>query len=122
MNTENQVIRRGDIYYADLNPVIGSEQGGIRPCWFCKTMWATATAPPLLWRRLPAGRKIQPSHPCVGGRRGKWSLQGFHRAAGAGADHRPLPLREYMGALGQADMEAVDSALEISFGLDSEPS
>jgi mRNA interferase MazF len=25
------VVRRGDIYYADLRPVIGSEQGGIRP-------------------------------------------------------------------------------------------
>lgn len=24
-------IRRGDIYYADLNPVVGSEQGGVRP-------------------------------------------------------------------------------------------
>ena len=24
-------MRRGDIYYADLRPVIGSEQGGIRP-------------------------------------------------------------------------------------------
>ena len=34
--TENRsvkklVIRRGDIYYADLSPVVGSEQGGIRP-------------------------------------------------------------------------------------------
>ena len=26
-----QEISRGDIYYADLRPVIGSEQGGIRP-------------------------------------------------------------------------------------------
>lgn len=25
------VIKRGDIYYADLSPVVGSEQGGIRP-------------------------------------------------------------------------------------------
>ena len=25
------VIKRGDIFYADLNPVIGSEQGGVRP-------------------------------------------------------------------------------------------
>ena len=25
------VIRRGDIYYADLRPVVGSEQGGVRP-------------------------------------------------------------------------------------------
>ena len=24
-------VRRGDIYYADLSPVVGSEQGGIRP-------------------------------------------------------------------------------------------
>lgn len=26
-----QIVKRGDIYYADLSPVIGSEQGGIRP-------------------------------------------------------------------------------------------
>ena len=25
------LIKRGDIFYADLNPVVGSEQGGIRP-------------------------------------------------------------------------------------------
>ena len=25
------VVRRGDIYYADLRPVVGSEQGGVRP-------------------------------------------------------------------------------------------
>ncbi len=28
---KEQAMRRGDIYYADLRPVIGSEQGGIRP-------------------------------------------------------------------------------------------
>ncbi len=28
---ENIVIRRGDIFYADLSPVVGSEQGGVRP-------------------------------------------------------------------------------------------
>ena len=27
----NRQINRGDIYYADLTPTIGSEQGGIRP-------------------------------------------------------------------------------------------
>ena len=27
----NSVVKRGEIYYADLSPVIGSEQGGIRP-------------------------------------------------------------------------------------------
>ena len=28
---EREILRRGDIYYADLRPVVGSEQGGVRP-------------------------------------------------------------------------------------------
>ncbi|CCY04674.1 putative uncharacterized protein [Faecalibacterium sp. CAG:1138] len=28
---ENIVVKRGEIYYADLSPVVGSEQGGVRP-------------------------------------------------------------------------------------------
>lgn len=31
MEQEYMLIRRGDIFYADLRPVVGSEQGGIRP-------------------------------------------------------------------------------------------
>ena len=31
MSTLNSEIRRGDLYYADLSPVVGSEQGGVRP-------------------------------------------------------------------------------------------
>ncbi len=31
MNGEAVMIRRGEIYYADLSPVVGSEQGGVRP-------------------------------------------------------------------------------------------
>ena len=26
------MIKRGELYYADLSPVVGSEQGGLRPC------------------------------------------------------------------------------------------
>ena len=38
------VIRRGDIYYADLRPVVGSEQGGVRPVLIIQTIWETGTA------------------------------------------------------------------------------
>lgn len=31
MQEKEQVIKRGDMFYADLSPVVGSEQGGIRP-------------------------------------------------------------------------------------------
>lgn len=37
-------IKRGDIYYANLNPVIGSEQGGTRPVLIIQTMSAISIA------------------------------------------------------------------------------
>ena len=35
------MVKRGDIYFADLSPVIGSEQGGIRPVLVIKIILAT---------------------------------------------------------------------------------
>lgn len=32
MSSQGLKIKRGDIFYAELSPVIGSEQGGLRPC------------------------------------------------------------------------------------------
>ena len=32
---DNSVVKRGDIFYADLSPVVGSEQGGVRPVLIC---------------------------------------------------------------------------------------
>ena len=31
MDNQQSIVRRGEIYYADLSPVVGSEQGGMRP-------------------------------------------------------------------------------------------
>ena len=31
MDNQQNIVRRGEIYYADLSPVVGSEQGGMRP-------------------------------------------------------------------------------------------
>ena len=38
-------IRRGDIYYADLSPVVGSEQGGIRPVVILQNNVGNRTVP-----------------------------------------------------------------------------
>lgn len=55
-------IRRGELYYADLNPVIGSEQGGIRPVLvlqndvgnkYSPTVIAAATTSRLTKAKLP---------------------------------------------------------------------
>ena len=40
------MIKRGDIYYADLRPVVGSEQGGVRPVLIIQNDAATVTALP----------------------------------------------------------------------------
>ena len=45
---ENWTYRRGDIYLANLNPYIGSEQGGTRPVLLLQNNTATSTARPLL--------------------------------------------------------------------------
>ncbi len=56
------MIKRGEIYYADLNPVIGSEQGGIRPIVvlqnddgnkYSPTVIAAATTSTLTKAKLP---------------------------------------------------------------------
>ena len=44
-------IVRGEIYYADLSPVIGSEQGGVRPFWLSKTMLGINIVPQLLFQQ-----------------------------------------------------------------------
>lgn len=52
-----RMIKRGDIFYAELNPVIGSEQGGTRPVLVISKIRETGTA---LWsslRRLRAEYK-----------------------------------------------------------------
>ena len=45
------VIRRGDIFYADLRPVIGSEQGGIRPVLIIQNDTVTVIVLQLLLRQ-----------------------------------------------------------------------
>lgn len=42
---ENWIYRRGDVYLANLDPYIGSEQGGTRPVVVLQTTPATTTAP-----------------------------------------------------------------------------
>ena len=39
-------VHRGEVFYADLSPVVGSEQGGVRPVLIYRTRSATGTAPP----------------------------------------------------------------------------
>ena len=112
------VIRRGDIYYADLSPVIGSEQGGVRPVLIIQnnvgnrhspTVIAAAITSQIGKARLPT--HIELSAQSVGLNRDSVILLEQIRTLDKSR------LREQMGKLDESTMTAVDNALAVSFGL-----
>ncbi len=111
-------VRRGDIYYADLSPVVGSEQGGIRPVLivqndvgnrFSPTVIVAAITSQMDKARLPTHIRLQTT---AGGlQRESIVLLEQIRTL----DKRRL--KEYMGRLDTHAMQRIDRALQVSFGL-----
>ena len=55
------VIKRGDIFYADLRPVVGSEQGGVRPVWVIPTVICAAITSRMNKAKLPTHVELDAS-------------------------------------------------------------
>ena len=58
-NSEDS-IRRGDIYYADLSPVVGSEQGGIRPVLIVQNDTGNKHSPTVIAAAITVGLYLLP--------------------------------------------------------------
>ena len=111
-------VKRGDIYYADLSPVVGSEQGGVRPVLivqndtgnrFSPTVIAAAITSQKDKTKLPTHIQLNSSH--SGLCRDSIVLLEQIRTL----DKRRL--KERMGRLDGKSMEQIDQALSVSFGL-----
>ena len=111
-------VRRGDIYYADLSPVVGSEQGGLRPVLiiqndignrYSPTVLAAAITSRMSKTRLPTHIDIYADE--VGLAKDSVILLEQIRTL----DKRRL--KEKMGHLDDATMDHVNTAIAISFGL-----
>ena len=111
-------VKRGDIYFADLSPVVGSEQGGIRPVLIVQnnvgnrhspTVIAAAITSQINKARLPT--HIELSGHSFGLTRDSVVLLEQIRTI----DKRRL--LERMGKLDEVVMNRVDEALAVSFGL-----
>ncbi len=111
-------VHRGEIYYADLSPVVGSEQGGLRPVLivqndvgnkYSPTVIAAAITSRLEKSRMPTHIRV------VGGSCGlsKDSIVLLEQIRTL--DKRRL--KERMGELDTVSMTAVNNALSVSFGL-----
>ncbi len=112
------IVRRGDIYYADLSPVVGSEQGGIRPVLIIQnnmgnrhspTVIAAAITSQMNKAKLPTHIELVGDH-CGLTRDSVILLEQIRTL-----DKRRL--REHMGRLDSARMDEVDRAIAVSFGL-----
>ena len=111
-------VRRGDIFYADLSPVVGSEQGGVRPVLIVQndtgnkhspTVIAAAITSQINKAKLPTHIELQAK--TYGLSKDSVVLLEQIRTI----DKRRL--KEKMGKLDDGLMNKVDSAIAVSFGL-----
>ncbi len=114
-------VRRGDIYYADLSPVIGSEQGGVRPVLivqndvgnkFSPTVIAAAITSQRDKSKLPTHISLS-SDECGLSRDSVVLLEQIRTI-----DKKRL--KEKMGKIDDGSMREIDRALSVSFGLGTE--
>ena len=114
----NNNVRRGDIYYADLSPVVGSEQGGVRPVLIVQNDVGNRYSPTVIAAAITSqtGKARLPTHIEVHTDSGlaKSSIVLLEQIRTL--DKRRL--RECMGTLDSKSMQQVNKALSVSFGLD----
>ena len=111
-------VRRGEIYYADLSPVVGSEQGGVRPVLIVQNDVGNKFSPTVIAAAITSQKDKAnlPTHISVdaqGSGLMKDSIVLLEQVRTLDK-HR---LREKMGRLDKQSMSRVDHALSISFGL-----
>ena len=111
-------VKRGDIYYADLSPVIGSEQGGVRPVLIIQNDVGNKYSPTIIAAAITSkiNKAKMPTH-----------IELAANEYGLSKDSVILleqirtidkRLREKIGKLDESMMARVDKALFISFGME----
>lgn len=112
------IVKRGEIYYADLSPVVGSEQGGIRPVLIVQNDVGNKYSPTVIAAAITSriNKAKMPTH-----------IEIDARDYGLAKDSVILleqirtidkrRLKERIGSVDEQLMEKVNEALIISFGL-----
>jgi len=119
VNFVDTSVKRGDIFYADLSPVVGSEQGGVRPVLiiqndtgnrYSPTVIAAAITSQTGKARLPTHIELPVEEDCGLTKDSVVLLEQVRTL-----DKRRL--REKMGRVDERVMEKIDTAIAVSFGL-----
>ena len=113
---DKKVIRRGTIYYADLDPVKGSEQGGYRPVLILQNNTGNEYSPTVIIAAITSRIKSKlPTHVKLKNMKGldKDSVVLLEQVRTVDK----CRLDEKIGYLNRYQMRKVDEALRISVGV-----
>jgi len=112
------VIKRGDIYYADLSPVIGSEQGGVRPVLIVQNDIGNKYSPTVIAAAITSqiNKAKLPTHIEIGALEYGLAKDSVILLEQIRTIDKKR-LREKIGHLDEELMDKVNNALEVSFGL-----
>lgn len=113
-----RMLLRGDLFYANLNPVIGSEQGGVRPVLVVQNDVGNKFSPTLLVAAVTGShpKKNLPTHIRVDTRGNGLYKDSIILLEQVRTVDRKRIL-QYIGHLDDKTMREVDNALRVSFGL-----
>lgn len=112
-----KAIRRGDLFYADLNPVVGSEQGGIRPVLVIKNDVGNHFSPTVVAAAITSrkAKNSLPTHILLENVPGLAPTSLLLLEQLRTIDRKRL--RGYIGRISKEKMLEVDAALAISIGI-----
>ena len=114
-------IKRGDMYYADLSPVIGSEQGGIRPVLIVQNDTGNKYSPTVIAAAITSqtGKNRLPTHIEIGTNEGGLKTDSIVLAEQIRTIDKSR-LKEKIGHIDDMKiMNEVNNAIGISFGLEN---
>jgi mRNA interferase MazF len=111
-------VKRGEVYYADLSPVVGSEQGGIRPVLIVQNDIGNRFSPTVIAAAITSRKTKTPLPTHISVNAVNCGLQ--KDSVVLLEQVRTLDkqrLKEKIGVLGISDMTRINHALSISVGL-----
>lgn len=108
------MILRGEVYYADLSPVIGSEQGGIRPVLIIQNNVGNRYSPTIIVAAITSktDKKRLPTHVDIGDVLAKESIVLLEQIRTIDKAR----LRQKIGVVNEDVMKKIDSGLSLSVG------
>ncbi len=114
----SQNVLRGDLYYADLSPVVGSEQGGVRPVLVIQNDVGNKYSPTVIVAAITSRstKAAIPTHVCIRRMRGGLKQDSTVLAEQIRTIDRNR-LKEYIGHLDSCQIEGIEQAMVTSLGL-----